>query len=260
LPVKLLQITDCHLGEQKGERLLGLDTDESLELVLAHMWEEQQQVDLIVCSGDLSNEAGAGAYERLIEKLPSDIPQAWLPGNHDENECMQTFVADNRRFLPTLNYPYWQITLLDSSIPNAVPGLIEFKELERAINVLEQFPEKSHVIFMHHPLQMVGCKWLDTQVIGNADAVLSQLEKYPQLKLIVCGHVHQETHNTHKHIQLYSTPSTCIQFKKHSDGFAVGDEMPGYRWIELHDDGTFATAVSRIPFRELHIDHGSSGY
>ncbi len=260
MSVKLLQITDCHLGETEGECLLGLDTDKSLDYVLAHMFGEQKEIDLLVCSGDLSNEAGAGAYERLINKLPIDIPQAWLPGNHDDNECMSSFAGENRQFLPTLSFSHWQITLLDSSIPNEVPGYIELSELDRAVKILEAFPEKSHLIFIHHPLRPVGCKWLDTQVIGNAHHVLKVLENYPNLKLVVCGHVHQETHQHHGHIQLYSTPSTCIQFKPNSTGFAVGEEMPGYRWIELHDDGTFETSVSRIPFRELNIDRGSSGY
>lgn len=260
LSVKLLQITDCHLGEQQGERLLGLDTDQSLDYVLSHMFQQEQDVDLLICSGDLSNEAGASAYERLIARLPTHIPQAWLPGNHDDNEVMRTFAAPDRLFLPTLSFPYWQVTLLDSSIPHAVPGFIEPAELQRAVDILEAFPHKSHLIFVHHPLQPVGCQWLDTQVIGNAPEVLAVLARYPQLKLVVCGHVHQDTHQSYGHIQLYSTPSTCIQFKPNSDGFAVGDEMPGYRWFELHDDGTFATAVCRIPFRELNIDHDSLGY
>lgn len=260
LSVKLLQITDCHLGEQEGERLLGLDTDKSLEYVLAHMLDEHGDIDLLVCSGDLSNEAGASAYERLISKLPDHVPQAWLPGNHDDNVCMSGFASPERLFLPTLSFPGWQVTLLDSSIPHKVPGFIEPAELARAVGILESYPDKSHLIFIHHPLRPVGCKWLDTQVIGNADEVLAVLAAYPQMKLVVCGHVHQDTHQAHEHIQLYSTPSTCIQFKPNSDGFAVGDEMPGYRWFELHENGTFDTAVARIPFRQFHIDHSSKGY
>lgn len=260
MSVKLVQITDCHLGEREGDRLLGLDTDQSLGYVLERVLAEQPRIDYFICTGDLSNEAGASAYERFIARLPAHIPQAWLPGNHDENHCMGSFASAGRLFLPTLDFGAWQVTLLDSSIPEEVPGFLQPEEIGRAIDILEAYPGKSHLFFLHHPLRPVGCQWLDTQVVGNAGDALAAFENYPQLKLVVCGHVHQESHQSHRHIQLYSTPSTCIQFKPNSAGFAVGDEMPGYRWFELHDDGSYATGVSRIPYRELGIDHHSKGY
>ena len=260
MPVKLLQITDCHLGEQEGDKLLGLDTDLSLQYVLTHMLGEHDQADLLVCSGDLSNEAGAKAYQRLIEKLPDDILQAWLPGNHDDNDLMKKVIDEKRLFLPSLSFGNWQVTLLDSSIPEEVPGLIAADELARAVAAFETHPDKYHLIFMHHHLHPIGCKWLDTQVINNATEVLETFAKYPQVKLVVCGHIHQDSCQQYEHIELYSTPSTCIQFKPKSDKFAVGTEMPGYRWLELYDDGSYKTEVSRIPHRELEIDQGSSGY
>lgn len=260
MPIKLLQITDCHLGEEEGEELLGLNTDNSLALVLAQMFDEHDNADLLVCSGDLSNEAGEGAYKRLLDMLPEDIPQAWLPGNHDDNSLMQKFASERVGFLSTAVYGKWQVTSLDSSIPKAVPGKIEATELQRAVEVLENNPDHYHVIFMHHHLQAMGCAWLDTQVIENAQQVLETLAQYPQMKAIVCGHVHQDNHQTFEHIDLYATPSTCIQFKPNSDDFAVGREMPGYRWLELHDDGSITTAVSRIPEQDLNIDWESAGY
>jgi Icc protein len=36
--------------------------------------------------------------------------------------------------------------------------------------------------------------------------------------------------------------------------------MPGYRWLELHDDGKIKTAVSRVPEKNYGIDFSSTGY
>ena len=37
--------------------------------------------------------------------------------------------------------------------------------------------------------------------------------------------------------------------------------MPGYRWIDLHEDGSFETRVCRIPYNEDFIpDLSSKGY
>lgn len=260
MPVKLLQITDCHLGEEEGERLLGLDTDESLEYVLSDMFSKHESADLLVCSGDLSNEAGEGAYRRLIEKLSTDIPQAWLPGNHDENHLMAKFASEQLSFLGSCQLDDWQVTCLDSSIPHEVPGSIAASELKRSIEIIERYPDRHHVIFMHHHLKPMGCAWLDTQVIDNAEEVLAAFSKYPQLKAVFCGHVHQDNHQRHAHFDLYATPSTCIQFKPNSDDFAVGPEMPGYRLIELHDNGDITTTVNRISERDLNIDWKSGGY
>lgn len=257
----LLQITDCHLGIHAGDKLLGLDTDQSLADVLVQMFSDFPKADLLVCSGDLSNDGDQLApYQRLSSVLPHSLKQLWLPGNHDENHLMAQVVSGHQQFLGSVNLGAWQVTALDSSIPHNVPGLIASDELQRAIDVLEANPHQHHLIFMHHHLKAVGCAWLDTQVVANADEVLATFARYPQLKMVVCGHVHQESAQQVGKLALYSTPSTCIQFKPHNKTFAVSHEMPGYRWFTLHDDGRYETAVVRISERDLGIDHQSIGY
>ncbi len=260
MPIKLLQITDCHLGEEEDGQLLGLNTDQSLQYVLQHMFAEQEAADLLICSGDLRNDHGCAGYQRLLSYLPADIEQAWLPGNHDDLSVMQQALGDKGHFLPSLTFGNWQVTLLDTSIPNEVPGLLGQSEFSRALEILDAHPDKSHLFFVHHHLHAVNCKWLDHQVVKNADEVLTAFAEYPQLKLIVCGHIHQDSEQQYQHIKLYSTPSTSIQFQPESDDFAVGYEMPGYRWFELYEDGSYKTAVSRIAERELKIDRGATGY
>jgi Icc protein len=40
-----------------------------------------------------------------------------------------------------------------------------------------------------------------------------------------------------------SSPSTCAQFQPSSDTFALDTRPPGYRWIDLHADGSIDTSV-----------------
>ena len=112
----------------------------------------------------------------------------------------------------------------------------------------------------HHHLQAVNCAWLDSQVITNADEVMAAWGQYPQLKLVAHGHVHQVIEQTFAHVDIVSSPSTCIQFKPNSDEFATGDEMPGFRVFTLHDDGRYETQVYRISERDLGIDLSISSY
>jgi len=61
-PLRLLQITDCHLGEYPGEELLGLNTDQSLHDVLTMVAKEP--ADLIINTGDVSSHGHVGSYSR----------------------------------------------------------------------------------------------------------------------------------------------------------------------------------------------------
>lgn len=257
----LLQITDCHLGNKANETLLGLDTDKSLHYVVDELLPQFESVSALLCSGDLSNDGDSIApYQRLMSVLPEHIPQLWLPGNHDDNSLMQQAIAGKQQFLGDYALGNWHITLLDSSIPNETPGYIADSELQRLEQVLSQNPDKHHMLVLHHHLLPVGSEWIDRQLVGNYQQVLQRLVQYPQLKIICSGHVHQESHQLHQHIHLYTTPSTCVQFMPNSQKFALDGTMPGLRWFKLADNGQFETGVERIVWRELTIDQSAGGY
>jgi len=44
-------------------------------------------------------------------------------------------------------------------------------------------------------------------------------------------------------IKIIGTPATCRQFKPASDEFALDDNPPAYRRIELHVDGNVSTEL-----------------
>ena len=57
-----------------------------------------------------------------------------------------------------------------------------------------------------------------------------------------------------------STPSSCIQFARHSDDFKVDELAPGYRWLRLHADGSIETDVVRVEGVHFPVDLDSGGY
>ncbi len=63
------------------------------------------------------------------------------------------------------------------------------------------------------------------------------------MRLAVSGHVHQAYDAEHDGIRIITTPSTCSQFAIGSDEFAVDDNPPAYRRIELHDDGKLSNEL-----------------
>jgi len=273
LSYTIIQISDCHLGEQFGDQLLGLDCDQSLSWVLDLINQRFDHFDALLCTGDLSNEAGQSAFVRLKQQLLNlncQAPTYWLPGNHDENRLLQ---AESKTGAEDVNAPIflgefdlgsWTLSLFDSSIPGKVKGHVGDPELARMQQVAIQKPEQNHLFFMHHPLVKVDCKWLDPHRIANADEVCRVLKDVPKLQAVVSGHVHQELD-----VALFAgitkprmlcSPSTSVQFLPKNDHFAVSQEMPGFRWFILHDDGSFETGVERVSERDLGLDVKAKGY
>jgi Icc protein len=72
--------------------------------------------------------------------------------------------------------------------------------------------------------------------------------------------VHQRLDRRHGDIQLMASPSTCVQFAPGSAGFKADPAPPGYRWLDLHEDGTLRTGISRVHGVSFKVDLDSGGY
>ncbi|MGB1922172.1 MAG: metallophosphoesterase, partial [Alcanivorax sp.] len=124
-PLRVVQLSDCHLFADTQGKLLGLNTQFSLEKVLELIRREQPSPDLILATGDLSQDASFESYQRLGQALSSfSAPVYWLEGNHDKPAPMlQALDCDRERMSPcVLEIGNWTIVMLDSTIPGEVPG------------------------------------------------------------------------------------------------------------------------------------------
>ena len=260
--MRLIQITDCHLGSQQSETLLGLNTDQSLEDVLQLIQQAESGFDHILCTGDVASDAHVDCYRRFAQIIRNHFnqPVSWLAGNHDSAEIMesvQTSLGVQNRLIP---FGEWLLVLLDSSVPGQVYGQLAASELDFLEFVLKKHPDKSIFISLHHQIVPVGSAWIDQYVVSNADAFFQLVDAYPQVKIISWGHVHQEFQTQRNGVTLLATPSTCVQFKPQCDDFTVDTQMPGYRWFDLNDDGSFATGVARVTNKQYVVDYKSAGY
>lgn len=113
---------------------------------------------------------------------------------------------------------------------------------------------------MHHPPIPVGCDWLDKQRVSNADQLERIVSGAGNVSAIFCGHVHQATETAWAGTTVYTSPSTCFQFAANSPGFAMSDDCPGYRWIDLHADGHLETGVNVLDIKDHVVDHAVKEY
>lgn len=260
--LRIVQVTDCHLFQQADGQLLGLDTRNSLCRVLDLVAEEYPEPDLILATGDLSQDGSADSYRYLREQLDQfKVPTYWFPGNHDRLEVMQEVLGEGSPSLSRLvRRKHWQIVLLDSTIPGKVPGRLEAGELEFLGQCLEEQAETHTLVSFHHQPVPIDCRWLDPLGVQNAADLFEVTDRFSNVRAILWGHIHQEYDRVRDKVRLLASPSTSVQFKPGSEEFQADDKAPGYRWLELHPDGSMSTGVSRVTGVRFEVDYSVKGY
>lgn len=261
-PLRILQVTDTHLGQDADEQLLGLRTADSFDDVLCQIQASQERFDVVLASGDISGDGTLGSYERFIKAVRHYLPGtpiAWLEGNHDDPASMHSLTM----WSPLTEYMTlgnWRIIMLNSRVPFEDRGELAPHEIDRLDRLLAADPTAPTLIFLHHQVVPVGSAWIDQYVVSNADEFFGVIDRYENVKAVSWGHVHQEFFTVRNGVDLLAAPSTCVQFKPKSDDFVVDTTMPGYRVYELYPNGAYKTSVNRIAERVYNIDQVSSGY
>ena len=246
-PLRIVQITDLHLKTTPGSRLWGVDVDAGLNGVLAHIRERRPAADFVLATGDLVGDE-PDAYDRLLQMLePLGLPVYCLPGNHDFPAVMSRALRGGRvRRERHLVIGHWQFVLLDSSFPGTPDGHLAPGELALLDTALAIHPELHTLVCLHHNPLPVGTGWLDTMTVSNGAALFAVLDRYPQVRAVVWGHIHGEFAARRGNMHLLAAPATSVQFKPDAPQPQVDDLPPGYRWFELYPDGALRTGVERV--------------
>lgn len=244
----IAQITDTHLFAAPDQRLLGLPTQDSLQTVLHQIETLETRPDLLLLTGDLSQDGSAASYECLQDLIcPLGIPTYWLPGNHDEPAMMHR-VLTRSPFSAQKSFHAggWHFLLLDSTVSGCVHGHLTDASLEWLDRELSQATHEPAIIAFHHPPFPVGSDWMNNIGLHNAADLFAVCDRHPRIQLVLFGHIHQEFSHQRHGIHYLGTPSTCIQFKPNSPNFSLDEEYPGLRLLRLSTDGTWKSQIQRI--------------
>jgi Icc protein len=264
--MRIIQISDLHLFADPKAELKGICTRERLERVLAALRQESGKAELLIVTGDLAHDERLETYQALRELLKEWLPRVRvLPGNHDNRTFMRQVFGDivlaaGERNVFADSAGNWRLIGLDSQIPGAVAGelgTVQLGWLEQQLAATSQ----PTVLFLHHPPIPVGSTWLDQIGLLDASALWKMLERFPKVRLICTGHIHQELTIRRGGVVVLATASTGVQFLPETESLVVDDLPPGYRLLELQDDGGVRTRVIRVPIpRETRRDQSGSGW
>ncbi len=248
----VLQVSDLHLLEDPSKRLLGVDTAETFEAVVAAALHSHGPFDAVIVTGDIAHEPSVATYERAREILwryHRGGAALWLPGNHDVMHAMaRVFPTDDELVLGS-----WHVIAIDTHVDETEQGSIAARELRRVTNRLAAVEGKSVVIAGHHPCVSVGTPWLDRGCIANGEDLLHLLESDSRIAAYVFGHIHHAAEIDGARCPMLAAPSTCFQFAQGGTRFGVTDAAPGCRVLRLKDSGEFESTVIRAPY-ELKVD------
>jgi Icc protein len=245
--LRILQFTDTHLFRDPQGELRGARTLPTLQACLRHARRRHLPADLVAVTGDLVQDdpEAYGVLELAFHDL--GLPVLLIPGNHDD-------VAEMRRRLPAPLFQVcgtrvsgrWAVVLLDTSFE--VSGRGEGQLGPAALRALDAELTRhrdSHVlVFLHHPPVLLDTAGLDALGLKDSVAFLEVLGRHPNVRGVAFGHAHQSFDLYRGAVRFMCAPATCMQFKPRDPGFVTDDRPPGYRVIDLRDDGGIASEVA----------------
>jgi len=262
-PARIVQLSDFHLFEDTAGTLLGVNTHDALEGVLAHIRSQPERIDLVLATGDISQDGTAQSYrhaQQLLQQL--SCPVIFSPGNHDDLAAMREVLGAQ---MPTVaDLASWRVVSLDSHVAGSDEGFLA--EDQFALLSAAAHTQQWVLVSMHHNPVPMGSAWLDPMMIANAPRLLSLCEEHDNVQGLLWGHVHQEMDTVQalgaerRQLRLLACPATCLQFGPRSATFALDTVDPGYRVLDLYPDGSMHTSVVRVPGLEITPDLSSRGY
>jgi Icc protein len=210
----LAQLSDPHMRLPPEDEGAGEALAAAVRAVLAL----DPLPDAVIVTGDLADGARPAEYERVRELLaPLPMPVHLLPGNHDDPSVVGAGYAVRVGDL--------RLVACDTTIPGRDDGELDLDWLEAC---LAEDGDAPTVVAMHHPPILTGIGGLDALGLRNREAVGRVLERSPQVRRVIAGHVHRGAFGVIGGCGVVSCPSTNLQAKLEigAEGFTIVREPP----------------------------------
>jgi len=250
--MKIIQVSDLHL-RAPGETLLGIDPLARLEDCVADLNRNHADADLVVFSGDLTNDGEPSAYAALAERLAGlAAPFRLMLGNHDNRTAFRAAFPDapgEGGFIQSsVDLPEGRIVLLDT----LEAGLIEGRLCEARLAWLDAVlaETRSALLFLHHPPFPIGVPSLDKWRLSDAKHLRDVLIRHNNVRHIFAGHVHRFAAGSWSGIPFVTVRATSIQSALTFSGpHETSFEAPAYAVI-LADGKNIIVHMHEFPCRD----------
>jgi len=244
-PVKLVQVSDCHVSRVPGVLYRGLDPRSGLNRLLPQI--RAFGPDALLLTGDISEDGSAASYGRVHDILRElDVPLLALPGNHDDSEEM-------RRYFPVGPWdgPHferageWLIVLLDSTIPGGISGALDKAAMDALAAGLAASDARFALFALHHQPMAVDSRWIDRYALQEGESFQRFVQAEPRSRGVVWGHVHQVFEREMADRLWMGSPSSAANSEPGRQTFTPDGAGPACRWLVLKSCGGIETGLLR---------------
>jgi Icc protein len=243
--LRIIQVSDCHVSADPQADYRGQNADHNLMSLLPaiRLW----QPDLILVTGDVSEDGSAASYGRVSALLGmAGSPVLALPGNHDEVVTMKRYFPQGPWDGPfQFESRGWQVILLDSTERNRVSGVLSPENLARLKHCLQDSSSAFILVALHHQPVAVNAQWIDRFALEEPERFFRIIDAEKRIRAITWGHVHQDFRSSRGDIQLLGSPSTVANSLPDQERFTLDLEGPACRWLKCHRDGVIETGLIR---------------
>lgn len=209
-PLRILHLSDIHL---RGDGALHMGITEPAATFAAALvaLEVLGEVDLIVASGDLSDDGSVASYQALRDALTafaarhgvsgSPAPIVYAPGNHDQRPGFRgvlgggvtagAFARDNdqRPIYGRTDVAGFRVLSIDTSVPSRTHGYVDEEQLAWLSDTLATDAGKGTVLVLHHP-PVPPITPLHQGIALINPAHVTDIVRDSDVRLILAGHYH----------------------------------------------------------------------
>lgn len=242
-PIRIVQITDCHLNGDAALDYRGANPHENLKKLLSEV--KAFEPDLLLATGDLSEDASPASYQALQGYFDQiDAPVLALPGNHDDAGMVaEAFPGSPLDQVVVSEHAEWQIIRLNSCLEGSPEGRLTAPVLEQLNTILLDEPHRPKLIALHHQPIPADSPWIDKYRLFEPEAFLKLMDQAPAVKVVTWGHVHQVIDIDRNGTAMLGSPSSVINSVPGAERFTADSLGPAARWLELAEDGTVRTGI-----------------
>lgn len=239
----IIQITDTHLFKNDNEEIVSVKSNQKFKEVMKKI--EKDLPDYFFITGDVSQDETPESYQKMVDLIDElGVVTYWIPGNHDNLEIMQK-IFNRSRYIEQIDYltcSNWNFIFLHTKLDGKTSGRLSEQELVKLDSLLKENKKPNIALIMHHHPIHVNTPLIDRFILQNRKHFWDIVDKYEQIKLIMCGHVHGDYTVTRNQLTMESGPATCLQWKKGTHDLVI-DKMIGYKKYQFNIEGYQAEAI-----------------
>lgn len=229
--MKIIHISDIHLTEN-GHEIWGVNTLNQFCKTIKKI-KEQDGIDGIVVSGDLSNDGTRWTYEFIDQTFEEvGIPTYCCPGNHDNlEEFYHDYKPSFIEICDEFELCGWNFIMVNSVVAGMSRGFFNPQLLSRQVS---KCCGPVAIVLHHPPIEQEG--WLNRELLENRDEFNDIIHHAGNVKLVLYGHTHFYTTKIINRIVYSSAPSIGFAFSPYLPKFEIAKGEEGLNIIEIFND------------------------